>query len=368
MKIYLHIGIPKTGTSAIQSFLNYNREKLVQNCSCLYPNFISPYFDRGISQHNQCPLFNKNSPAEIMSKLKAVIQYSRKEKIDTVVVSCESIFESPQHAELISSVLKDYKGIQCAVVAYVRRQDHWYESAWKQWGLKNNSVTGIEDYILQNPLPWLEDLNVWAGLFGKGNIIVHPYEKEQLPHGLIHDFLSILDIDMQSFQWKYPHKNNLNENFGFNRDILEILRLNNEFYESVHDNRLFNLFSQYLPDHYMKKPFEGYSLLSPGKRLEILNNYEPINKAIAQEYMGRPDGRLFTEPWPDPGESWGPYPGLTVEKIVPIFTQMLYSMDLEHRKQLTALSREVRNNRKPGKQLKKMGSSLVRRILKSVRG
>jgi hypothetical protein len=55
---YFHIGQLKTGTSAIQSFFNYNREKLSKDYKLLYPNFEDSNFDKGI-YHNHGDFLHK---------------------------------------------------------------------------------------------------------------------------------------------------------------------------------------------------------------------------------------------------------------------------------------------------------------------
>lgn len=352
--MYIHIGAGKTGTSAIQSFMNYNRKKLFDDFYCLYPNFQSHSFSRGL-QHNHCPLFTKYEKSVSMKCIQNMLSYSNKNHINKIVISCEGLLNNSNNEINLLKKISDTDGVNCMIIVYLRRQDHWIESAWKQWGVRNNKIEDIYEYVLKSPINWLENLSHWADGFGKDNIIVRPYEKEQLSCGLICDFLNILDIQYQGYQWTDPPKNNINENIGFNTDIIEILRLNREFYKTIHDNRLLHFFSEYLDDNYRKSPFEKYSLLSPEQRIEILNKYEPMNINIAKEYLGRENGKLFYEPWPDPNEPWEPYEGLTVEKVVPIFTNILYRMDVKYRTQLQNIDR---NTQKKRVVRKKIGLSL----------
>lgn len=333
MKVYIHIGAGKTGSSAIQSFLNYNREKLVKEYSILYPNLNSSHFDRGIGQISHCPIFSNHSPSEMSDLINNVIDFSNKKNIKNIVLSCECLLHVPKNAEFLYKGVENNEKDNCVIIAYMRRQDHWLESAWKQWGVKSDKYENIEAYIKGKTITWLDDLNKWAEVFGKENIIVHPYEKEQLPsNGLISDFLQIIGVNYNEHRWIMPPKNNLNVNFGFNPDIIEIFRLNRGFYKNIHDHRLLNFFSEYLGDEFKKLPFEKYSLLSPNQRLEILQRYEPMNKLIASEYMQRIDGRLFLEPWPNPNEPWEPYNGLTIEKIVPIYSQIMFNMNNKYQR------------------------------------
>lgn len=330
--VYIHIGTGKTGTSAIQSFMLYNRKKLAKEYSCLYPNF-SDFFPLDGTPHNHVHVFKNRSPDAILASLRAMREYSEKKQYHNIVLSWEALFDRPGYADLLLRAVGDQEETRCVIIAYVRRPDHWYESAWKEWGVRNKKYQDIEEYIQKKPLKWDDRLQKWADVFGKENMVVHAYEKEQLPHGLIDDFLGILKIDYQGNAWIEPPGEKKNANYGFNRDVVEILRLNREFYSRTSDNRLVNFFSDYLDDSFKKKPFEFYSLLSPAQRMAILEKNEPMTRRIARDFLGRDDGRLFYEKLPDVNASWEPYPGLSVEAIVPIFTQVLYNMQRENQGQ-----------------------------------
>jgi len=60
-------------------------------------------------------------------------------------------------------------------------------------------------------------------------------------------------------------------------------------------------------------------------RRKVLEQYEESNRRVAQDYLGRKDGGLFYDPWPDPDEAWEPYRGLTPEALVPIVTELIYN-------------------------------------------
>ena len=48
--------------------------------------------------------------------------------------------------------------------------------------------------------------------------------------------------------------------------------------------------------------------------------------------MGRGDGHLFYDPWPDPDDPWEPPRSLTAEDLAPIITEMITNLDLQQRK------------------------------------
>jgi len=356
--IYLHSGTGKTGSSAIQAFLNYNRGNLLANCSCLYPDFYSKTIHKGSNCHNHCKSISKQAEKiTIINDIEKAVDFCKKNGISTIVISCEGLFARPDIGESILRNFHPDSGLSFRIVVFFRRQDHFLESGWKQWGLKDIRFASISEYVESNNIRWLDYLNEYDSIFGKENIIIHPYEKEQLPDGLICEFLTMIGIRYSAYTWREPPESNVNTNYGFNRDIIEILKLNRSLCKNIHDNTLLNFFYSTLPDTYQKKPYEHYDLLSPQERIKILEKYDTINQTIAREYLGREDGKLFFEPWPDPDEPWEPYEGLTVEKIVPIFTTMLYNIDRRHNTRIAAIRKK-----KGGTSLRTFAARIKKRL------
>lgn len=331
--VYLHTGTGKTGTSAIQAFLNYNRENLFRDFSCLYPDFTGYALQKGHNCHNHCRSVLKTDEKTILTHIGKAVTFCKNENISKIIISCEGLFGRPDLCTRMSDKFQDDGDVSFRIIVFFRRQDHFFESSWKQWGSKDTRFLTIDEYIKNHTVRWLENLRKFESAFKKDSIIVHPYEKEQMPDGLISEFLKIAGIPYSGYSWIEPPESNININLGFNRDIIEILSLNKSYYKSIHDNTLLDFFYETLPEKYQKKPYERYTFLSPAQRIAILEKYEQMNQTIAREYLSRDDGRLFYEPWPEHDDSWEHYKGLTVEKIVPVYTQMLFNLEQKHRKQ-----------------------------------
>jgi hypothetical protein len=331
-EVYIHIGTGKTGTSVIQAFFNANRDKLIKNHVCLYPDFSSNTFtgssSGGKGQHNHCSVFRIENRDTCEKRMMEFFTWIKRTNFRKVVISCEFLMRDFELVQMFSSVFKREANIRFVIIAYIRRQDFYYESAWKQWGVKR--YENIQEYIEHSERSWDKNLDMWANAFGLENIVVHPYEKQQLKKGLVHDFLRIIGIDPLSEIWNEPEKNNLNINPGFSRDIIEIMHLNRDFYKKNKGNEMNDFFERYLPDCYKKAPFELYSILSPNERINILKRYSGMNEYIARKYLRRSDGVMFYDPWPQPDEPWELYEGITAEKIVPIFIQIMYNMDKDY--------------------------------------
>lgn len=324
---YFHMGIGKTGTSAIQAFLDINRKMLVKEQHCLYPNVVAIRPNLG-QQFNHGILFNPNDPhfksdEDRISKLLQVINFARRKKISTIVFSFEAIFDWLDHYQTIFERIGSLEDVSIKGIVYFRRQDHYFSSVWKQWGIKSD-YKNIEEFIQKNdPSHWYQNARKFESWAGPGSLIIKAYEKQQLPGGLIPDFLRTIGADPDAAEWKTPQASNRNVNPGFSRDVLEYLHLTKDLAEGVHDNTLFDLVFESLGKNYQKLPFEKYDFLSPSQQIEILDKYAEMNRKIAVEFLGREDGRLFLEPYPDPNEPWTPYPGLSVEALAQILTGVI---------------------------------------------
>jgi hypothetical protein len=329
--IFIHIGSGKTGTGAIQAFMNNNRKILFSDHFCLYPNTKANVngYAQGYCRAHVDFFKNKNEP-EIIKGIHDIVAFSRKNKVHKIVFSWEGLFERHRFAQTIKAAIADADDINPHIILYVRRQDHWLESAWKQWFSVNKMYKDFNHFIDSYTIPWNEHLSIWSDVFGKDQIIVQPYESVQLKDGLMADFLKKIGIEYRGNSWAEGEKQDYN--LGFDEDIIEILHLNRDFYPDGNSSYLQNFFHKHLRNEYEKKPFEKYSLLSPQKRIEILTRYEPMNRSIAQNFLNRTDGRLFYEPWPSEDEPYERWEGLTVEKLVPIFSYILYSMDTKKEK------------------------------------
>lgn len=327
LTIYFHVGTGKTGSSVIQNFLNVNRHNLFTNHNCLYPNVNDRHYQSG-RLHNHCEWFTRVSDTDetFITEIKKIIEYAKKRHLTKIVFSCEGWLLNKKVPPKIKLIVDSDKSIEVKIVGYLRRVDYWVESAWKQWGMKIN-----EDYheYIHSPGVWYkfrdfrDSLELWESCIGKDNIIIRAYEQEQLPKGLLYDFLFCLGIDYEKHSWEKNEATNEAVNKGFNRDVLEILHTCRDLYVNKHDNHLFELFFDLLGESFQKQPFENLSILSPTERLEIIEDNLPFEQEIARRYMGREDGKIFLSEMPNPNDEWAPYQGLTLEKTIPVLIKMI---------------------------------------------
>lgn len=349
IKLYIHIGQPKTGSSAIQSFLNTNRKLLADKYSVLYPNFDSEDFSEG-RLHNHAPFFMNtivnHKEEDCYQIFKNIKKYCHRNNINKIVLSNEGFFWHWWPALL--KVIIDKFDFDFSVILYLRRQDKYLESAWKQWGHKLEECENIQEYYNTLNLDWLSNFHPWLTQFDKSSFQVFPYEKAIIGDDITHHFLNILGLEKDS-DFVAPPPSNENYNTGFNRDVIEVLRLSKSLVKDQHDHSLLDLMQESLGDDFKRDSTSVTGFLSPKERLSIIEQFEDSNHRIAEIFLDK-NTKLFNNPLPTEHDSWEPYNGLDVEKIIPVLMDLIKKKS-DELKVIKQELRIVKNNLNSNKSL-----------------
>jgi hypothetical protein len=352
--IFLHIGPPKTGTSAIQQFLSANR-KILKESGYLYPG-------RGLAHHDMAREFPSLTVTDIRNPALATKKYFAEidaSGLDKIILSSEKfnglMLQRENLKEEIAS-LREFliPRFQVYIIFYVRRQDERIESMYNETvrGSRKRTDESFSEFIKKTTQRGPDDLKTdtmssslecyshlleWSNAFGKENILVRCNEEEQLPKGIYHDFLETIGLTLDSRYW-IP-ENRVHESLSW--DLTEVMRIcNTQFKEDI-DFHMF-LLGNFIKINSGDKQRKRHRL-SPQQRRDLIDSFEESNAKIAREFLGRKDGRLFYAPLPDLQDPWEPYKGLTVEKIVPIFAQLIYNIDKQNRDRNKTFSRKYFN-------------------------
>jgi hypothetical protein len=346
LKFYFHIGQPKTGTTAIQAFLNYNRENLAKNYKILYPNFDTHNYAFGMMrEHSHYGILMNSKTDEdrevTVNRFLDVIDYCNRNGYNSLIISLEC-FDIKGMPELLYNIAT-LPAVETVIILYLRRQDLWAESAWKQWGHKIDDCISIYDYLRIRNFDWYSILKNWLAYFTPSQINIRPYEENFIGKDVTTDFLKTIGISSKDEFIIPPEKNNTT-NYGFAREIVEILRLTRPSVSNADDHKFMDFLSDVLPDRYKKKDFSAsYQILSPTERLAIIDKYEESNNKIAKMFFGDKRPKLFLDPAPDVNEKWKPFNGLTINNVVSVFMDIFYSQS----QNIKSLQQEIEMMKQP---------------------
>lgn len=330
LTLYFHIGQPKTGSSAIQAFLDQNRELLFQNAGLLYPNFEGNNYIKG-DCINHAAYFEKTKvqsrEQECIDDFGHCIKFCMQSNIRKVIISNEGFFWKWWPA-LIRSI-KDTHKIDTKLILYLRRQDYFIESGWKQWGHKNPAFKTINDYAEQNVFDWNVHLKPWLDAFSPADFIVFPFEKDTIGEDVVAHFMQIFNVSDIS-KYSQPKKNNVTTNYGFSPEIIQMMRLCDWNLKNINDHALIHFLAESLPMKFIKTdPFAPYGILSPKQRFEIVSHFQPSNLKLEALFHHTTDKCFFSEALPDPNETWTDKSTLTIENITPVMMGLLFRQHQE---------------------------------------
>lgn len=217
MRCILHIGLEKTGTTAIQSYLHANREPFARKRHHVLSSL-------GIAQHR--PLVScamRNDAFDDLHKAYGISTKGDKYKFDTNILkridkeirrlgdSELAVIISSEH---FTSRLKTYQEIvrlknildmwfsEYSLLIYLRPQIERAVSLYST-ALKFGLAMDLNEFIdfqlesRAHDYDYFEICEKWAGVFGSDALIVRSYNNAMLyGGGVVEDFISALEIDI----------------------------------------------------------------------------------------------------------------------------------------------------------------------------
>jgi hypothetical protein len=350
MKIYLHIGTEKTGTTTLQRFLNLNRRKLHEQ-NTLYPT--SP----GIENHAKLSVYSLNIQRKDELKkffnvfsekdhVKFRLKFKKELTNEIKKFTPKKIILSNEHCstrlinneeilrlkELLYSISKNVK-----IIIYLRRQDDYFLSTYSTWikcggSNKINIPKNFESVYIQNRYNYKLIIDRWAKYFGEENIIIRVFELEQMVgNSLIDDFLFITKVNYENF----VVPNDLNSSLS--SDVLEFLRIFNKYIPFFNENGI-NPERGDLND--ILEEISTKNKIHFRGAEKLYENFKKENESIAKIYLKRKDGILFKSNRRNIQEIYDDQ--LCVERAVEISSIMWKHMQIK----LNDLRRKIANSDK----------------------
>lgn len=289
-RLVLHIGVHRTATSALQNYLYQNIAPLKKK------GFLYPFKTR---RHWNL-VNNIFSGAQTVKQVTKVLNTrlaAHKVKLHTIILSDEDICMRQD----IGALCEFRDTFDVKVVYTLRRQDLWLESwflqniKW-QWNKKLSHCTFDEFIAMRSDFHWIHYDRYVRNLedvFGKENIILNIYEKQQMPDGPVDMFCDSIGLTDRS---KFTKPDQVNASFSPTiSEFMRCLPLNAA--KSQYRNIL-TAACEKLDHEFTKGKKQSNIIIPHPERMMLMSEYQKGNQALAQRYFGRDD--LFFDPLPEP--------------------------------------------------------------------
>lgn len=316
LRLFLHIGMNKAGSTAIQHALATQAARLKRH-GLLYPETgriraEAHYLLTQVLGFSHRLSKAAREPGIDASLEPRIREEARRARCAQVVMSSEA-FVIPGD---VARVKAFFAGWDCRIVLYLRRHDHWWASSYSQGVASVEAPTwesGFEHYLaVQRRRPDKGNyrllIETWARHFGEQNLIVRPYERAQNQPNIAADFLQAIGhpVLAAEFGGELPARN---ESLG-ERELLLI--------DAIQRAGLEKALRKRLVAHVRARRGQqkGQGFIPPALRRELVEEHLADYAWIARRFLGREDGRLFLEPLPDPAAPWSPPEPLAMRELI----------------------------------------------------
>jgi len=324
MKLILHIGTQKTGTTALQQFLYANRKPLA---ACGFHYATPPH---GLREANFVGnALNVGKRRVVNAFLTKHMELAHRRGADTILVSAEnfyamSVLDAMQRREVCANAIeRDHSLIEtlrslmpdgidaCRIVCYFRRPDRYAESLYSQHVKRGIIFAGTFDEFLPIVKPALfynKYMRAWSDVFGRKNCIVRLYEPVRAD--IVSDFVRYV-VSIENIDQFADSQNQGNERVS--RDLLEFKRLKNRTARANErdiERTILRLVDEKME---LRKVEPGYyhDFLSPYGRAELLRRLKPEMEALQTSHDVPPFPPFDLQ---SAKANWSPYPGLSQQR------------------------------------------------------
>ncbi|MDN5568283.1 MAG: hypothetical protein L0G27_05965 [Paracoccus sp. (in: a-proteobacteria)] len=287
-KLYLHIGVHRTATTAIQATMRANWKRL-RNQGFLYPFGV----ERHIGTFNNI-FFGHKTTGEVCDLLLQRVA-AQDGDIHSIILSDEDV--SMRHD---LGLLREFtRHFDVKVIFAMRRQDLWLESWWAQnvkgqWDRRFCHMPWPEFMASRAHFHWIDYdryIHHIEDVFGEGSVLPYVFERGQMPEGPIAEFCKQF-----GFEDYRKLKKAGGENISLTPEVSEFVR-HLPFIEAPMKLRLELISMAEVVDRQIRARNATTLMIPHDERRQIMAEYAPGNRHVAQRFFGRDD--LFFDPLPD---------------------------------------------------------------------
>lgn len=298
---YLHIGMPKTGTSLIQNVLPRVRAELAASNiwtperpmeSHRVAVEASPNIPRIRHRHDYLRIFDLGDD-KIFEEIR-----QETERGSDILLSSEYFSDcDPAEVRTLLSTLVPKASFQ--IIVYVRRQDRFIESSYNQEVKASGRTTHLHwDENGDARYHWGNRIGAWGDCFGDQAIklmvfdqLINAEEKRPLSASLL-DLFGVT-IDRAKLE-EYESGDERFHNRSLSAELLEFRRLANMVSDIGELDWL-------IEKAHKKEIGKTKFAIDAALAQKITSHYQPSNDALAKRFLGR--GRLFDDRVDDRSDS-----------------------------------------------------------------
>lgn len=296
--LFVHIGMPKTGTTAIQHFLTGNRSKLAEQ-GVLYPvggtvRAAHHVLGAAVFPRRAAPLEGVPRDVALEQATAAILHEIEATKPKRVVLSTEYLWGHLPPAK-IARLLAPFRGMTIHIVPYLRRQDLFAQSLYMQ-AVKGGYGRTFREWLsgaeesAKGGFHYDRVLDAWRDCGVPLAVEPRIYEKGEIAADVRRDFI---DRILPGAEADYPDESrSLNSTPDMATiGIVRMINANLEANETT--NRIRRRIITEGPPRNTSAPL-GY--FATGEAEAFLARFDASNARVARNYMRRADGILFREP------------------------------------------------------------------------
>ena len=283
-KLYLHVGVHRTGTTSNQRFFKTNFNALLEK------GYLYPF---GVTRHNAAVSRIRYGMVEADEFATDLARRMDAKGAHTAILSDEDM----SSIEDFSAFAPLARHFDVKVVVSLRRQDLWLESWYLQnlkwqWNATLAHLTFDEFFDRRAEFFWIDyaaRLAQYEALFGAGSVVAGVFEASDMPDGPIGAVLNMIGITDHSGLGPKLHHNS-----SFSALTSEFMRHLPLDEMDGKDRRVFEravgLMDKGLPTNGSKL------VMSHARRLVVQDEFAASNQATARRWLNR--DVLFHDPLP----------------------------------------------------------------------
>ncbi|PWQ98683.1 hypothetical protein [Leucothrix arctica] len=284
--LYIHIGMPKTGSSAIQAFFACNNELLqeVDYCYPWHPGFGQAF---QTSAGNATNLHHWIIDEKFEELERAINNIDQK----NIILSSEVLFHTARlHPKSFAKALKKFN---IKLICYIRKIDDLMDSCVNQL-VKNHGMTDYSDLkTIINDHDYSTTLINLSNYIDKKKINIRIYDRSTFTDGDIYqDILEAIEINknLTISNFKAPEKT---INPSLVPEAFELRRHLNSISFNTSNDQIKYDFNGILASYSVEKNKEKFSILTKEERKKTFDLFKEREMNLNKHFFGS-ENRIFS--------------------------------------------------------------------------